>query len=117
MTSKLTPRQNELISETLCRIAAEECENERTPEILKTIRRALVRELQEVEVAPAFFGEMSVVWNLNRDGSVSISVYIDGRPDASYAPVTVEQAKLVMADVISGREPPRDLYRRGTPPG
>lgn len=48
MTDKLTPRQNELISETLCRIAAEECENERTPEILKTIRRALVGELQAV---------------------------------------------------------------------
>ncbi len=46
--NKLTPRQNELISETLCRIAVRICLAPRAPEMLKTLRRALVNELEEV---------------------------------------------------------------------
>lgn len=48
MSDKLTPRQNELISEALCRISVEEFGNDCAPELLKTIRRALVSELQAV---------------------------------------------------------------------
>lgn len=48
MDDKLTPRQNELISETLCAIAAARVGHESTPEVLRTIRRALVSELEAV---------------------------------------------------------------------
>ena len=48
MSDKLTPRQNELISEALCRSAIEMCRDLRAPESLKTLRRALVSELEEV---------------------------------------------------------------------
>ena len=48
MTDKLTPRQNELVSEALCKIAAEMAGLPIAPEILKTLRRALVSELEAV---------------------------------------------------------------------
>ncbi len=48
MTSKLTPRQNELISEALCQIALELCGSSSAPETLTTLRRALVSELEAV---------------------------------------------------------------------
>ena len=48
MMQKLTPRQNELISEILCRIAFDASSKEDLPERLKTIRRALVSELEAV---------------------------------------------------------------------
>jgi hypothetical protein len=47
-TDKLTPRQNELISEALCSVAVELCASSSTPEVLKTLRRALVSELEAV---------------------------------------------------------------------
>lgn len=45
---KLTPRQNEIISEALARIAESNFMIDGTPERLKTIRRALVAELEAV---------------------------------------------------------------------
>lgn len=48
MNDKLTPRQNKLISEALCRSAIEMCSDSRAPERLKTLRRALVDELETV---------------------------------------------------------------------
>lgn len=48
MSDKLTPRQNELISDALCQIAINMADSERTPEVIKTIRRALVSELEAV---------------------------------------------------------------------
>lgn len=48
MNDKLTPRQNELISASLCEIASRLAESESAPEKLKTIRRALVSELEAV---------------------------------------------------------------------
>lgn len=45
---KLTPRQNELISEALCSVAMANCFRSGTPEVLKTLRRALVSELEAV---------------------------------------------------------------------
>lgn len=48
MTSKLTPRQNELISDALCQIAIELCGSSSAPETLTTLRRALVSELEAV---------------------------------------------------------------------
>ena len=58
MSDKLTPRQNELISETLCKIAVEMAGRDHAPDVLKTLRRALVSELEVVtaetsEVYPA----------------------------------------------------------------
>lgn len=52
--TKLTPRQNELISETLCQIASNAARSETVPELLKTVRRALIAELEAVttETAP-----------------------------------------------------------------
>jgi len=48
MTDKLTPRQNEIISETLARIAEADQRSDGMPERLKTIRRSLVAELEAV---------------------------------------------------------------------
>lgn len=48
MSDKLTPRQNELISEALCFIAIEQASSDRAPEVLKKIRRALISELEAV---------------------------------------------------------------------
>lgn len=47
---KLTPRQNELISEALCSIAVElaRMHTDAAPERLKELRRALVSELEAV---------------------------------------------------------------------
>lgn len=45
---KLTPRQNELISETLCSVAIALCGTSSAPEKITTLRRALVSELQAV---------------------------------------------------------------------
>lgn len=47
----LTPRQNELISEALCHIAASNPEGSGTPGTLKVIRCALVAELEAVTSA------------------------------------------------------------------
>jgi hypothetical protein len=51
MNDKLTPRQNEIISEALAQIATKAAEQGRDkdlPERIKTIRRALVNELEAV---------------------------------------------------------------------
>lgn len=48
MADKLTPRQNELISEALVRIAETDRGQSEMPERLKTIRRAMVAELEAV---------------------------------------------------------------------
>jgi len=48
MTDKLTPRQNELISDALCKVAVELAGSDSAPEVLKTLRRALVAELEAV---------------------------------------------------------------------
>ena len=51
MEEKLTPRQNEIVSEALAQIAvtlAEQGRHDETPERIKTIRRALVNELEAV---------------------------------------------------------------------
>ncbi len=45
---KLTLRQNELISEALCSLAVQLGGSDSTPEVLKTLRRALVNELEAV---------------------------------------------------------------------
>ncbi|MDP2815751.1 MAG: hypothetical protein Q8O19_03625 [Rectinemataceae bacterium] len=46
--SKLTPRQNEIISEALGAIAVIMREQQTAPEVLETIRRALVSEMEVV---------------------------------------------------------------------
>jgi hypothetical protein len=48
MNDKLTPRQNELISEAICKVAIDMQGRDSTPEVLKTLRRALVTELEAV---------------------------------------------------------------------
>jgi len=45
---KLTRRQNELISEALCAVAIDRCTHQGMPETLKTLRRALVSEMEAV---------------------------------------------------------------------
>lgn len=47
-TDKLTPRQNEIVSEALARIAVEHADASDAPDLLKTLRRALVNELEAV---------------------------------------------------------------------
>lgn len=46
--NKLTPRQNELISGALCSIASSLAQEKNAPEVLTTLRCALVAELEAV---------------------------------------------------------------------
>ena len=65
-TDKLTPRQNELISEALCSVAVELCASSSTPEVLKTLRRALVSELEAV-TAETVAGQRFQVFGASTD--------------------------------------------------
>lgn len=48
MNDKLTPRQNELISEALCNVGVGKSGMEGLPVVLTELRRSLVNELQAV---------------------------------------------------------------------
>lgn len=54
MTDKLTPRQNEQISQTLCDLVLSPGGKELTPEKLKELRRALVNECEAVTAETNF---------------------------------------------------------------
>lgn len=57
---KITPRQNELLSEALCQIAVKLCDAEHAPERIKTIRRALLSEMEAVTLETCFFPDLRV---------------------------------------------------------
>lgn len=62
--NKLTPRQNELISEALCHSAIRMCSDSGAPDRLMMLRRALVDELKavttETSLPPALGGARSI---------------------------------------------------------
>lgn len=60
MNDKLTPRQNELISAAICNIASNMAGDEKAPEILKEVRRALVSELEAVTAETSLGSDLTV---------------------------------------------------------